>query len=134
MPEESLGQRPLPVVSWREESGVNRGGNLDAGALPPRGDAAGLEGRGRLGLSLEPVRSELVVRNETGGRDRVTARRLSASQWTASNRLRGEQVEVRLAGDTVKISKGGVLLKTHIASADIQLRRSHPLFSGRASW
>ena len=38
--------------------------------------------------------------------------------YFVSNRLRGEQVEVRLAGDTVQISQRGVLLKTHAARHD----------------
>ena len=38
--------------------------------------------------------------------------------YFVTNRLRGEQVEVRLAGDTVQISQRGVLLRTHAARHD----------------
>jgi transposase InsO family protein len=47
--------------------------------------------------------------------------------YFVSNRLRGEQVEVRLAGDTVQISQRGVLLKTHAARHD--RRKEHGAFS-----
>jgi hypothetical protein len=47
--------------------------------------------------------------------------------YFVSNRLRGEQVEVRLAGDAVQISRGGVLLKTHVARHD--RAKEHGAFS-----
>lgn len=47
--------------------------------------------------------------------------------YFVSNRLRGEQVEVRLAGDAVQISKEGVLLKTHVARHD--RAKEHGAFS-----
>ena len=47
--------------------------------------------------------------------------------YFVSNRLRGEQVEVRLAGDTVQISQRGVLLKTHVARHD--RAKEHGAFS-----
>jgi len=47
--------------------------------------------------------------------------------YFVSNRLRGEQVEVRLAGDTVQISKGRTLLKTHVARHDRS--KEHGAFS-----
>jgi transposase InsO family protein len=47
--------------------------------------------------------------------------------YFVSNRLRGEQVEVRLAGDTVQISKGRTLLKTHVARHD--RAKEHGAFS-----
>jgi transposase InsO family protein len=47
--------------------------------------------------------------------------------YFVSNRLRGEQVEVRLAGDAVQISQRGVLLKTHVARHD--RAKEHGAFS-----
>ena len=47
--------------------------------------------------------------------------------YFVSNRLRGEQVEVRLSGDTVQTSQRGVLLKTHHARHD--RRKEHGAFS-----
>ena len=47
--------------------------------------------------------------------------------YFVTSRLRGEQVEVRLAGDTVKISQRGVLLKTHVARHD--RAKEHGAFS-----
>jgi len=47
--------------------------------------------------------------------------------YFVTNRLRGEQVEVRLAGDVVQISQRGVLLKTHAARHDRS--KEHGAFS-----
>jgi hypothetical protein len=47
--------------------------------------------------------------------------------YFVASRLRGEQVEVRLAGDTVQISQGGTLLKTHVARHD--RAKEHGAFS-----
>ena len=47
--------------------------------------------------------------------------------YFVGNRLRGEQVEVRLAGDAVQISQRGVLLKTHVARHDRS--KEHGAFS-----
>jgi hypothetical protein len=47
--------------------------------------------------------------------------------YFVSNRLRGQQVEVRLAAGTVQISQRGVLLKTHVARQD--RAKEHGAFS-----
>ncbi len=47
--------------------------------------------------------------------------------YFVTSRLRGQQVEVRLAGDTVQISQRGVLLKTHVARHD--RAKEHGAFS-----
>ena len=47
--------------------------------------------------------------------------------YFVASRLRGEQVEVRLAGDAVQISQRGVLLKTHVARHDRS--KEHGAFS-----
>jgi transposase InsO family protein len=47
--------------------------------------------------------------------------------YFVSNRLRGQQVEVRLSGGAVQISQAGVLLKTHVARHD--RTKEHGAFS-----